>query len=118
MKIWFVDARKNRIVQRGGRKMNEVMEKTLDFLMELRGGNIHRETLVHLDECKERKAELKQLEPAFKEIQASCTKEQQELIEKYFDLYELLNSAEQQEAYCQGMIDAVQILAGLHLLKE
>ena len=93
---------------------NEVMEKTLDFLMELRGGNIHRETLVHLDECKERKADLKQIEPAFKEIQASCTKEH---IEKYFDLYELYNSAEQQEAYCQGMVDAVQILAGLHLLK-
>ena len=96
---------------------NEVREKTMNFLMELRGGNIHRETLVHLDECKERKAELKQIEPALKEIQASCTKEQQELIEKYFDLYELYSSSQQQEAYCQGMVDAMQILAGLHLLK-
>ena len=96
---------------------NEVMQKTMDFLMELRGGNIHRETLVHLDECAERKADLKRLEPAFKEIQASCTKEQQAKINEYLDLYELFNSAQQQEAYCQGMIDAVQILAGLHLLK-
>ena len=84
---------------------NEVMEKTMDFLMELRGGNMHRETLVHLDECAERKADLKQIEPAFKELQASCTKEQQALIEKYFDLYELYSSSQQQEAYCQGMPD-------------
>ena len=67
--------------------------------------------------CAERKADLKRLEPAFKEIQASCTKEQQAKIDEYLDLYELFNSAQQQEAYCQGMIDAVQILAGLHLLK-
>ena len=97
---------------------NEVMEKTMDFLMELRGGNIHRETLVHLDECKERKAELKSLEPAFQEAQSSCTKEQKEQIAEYLEMYELVNCAEQQEAYCQGMIDAVQILAGLHLLKS
>ena len=96
---------------------NEVLEKTMDFLMELRGGNIHRETLVHLDECKERKAELKSLEVAFKEAQSACTEEQKAHIEAYLDMYELLNSAEQQEAYCQGMVDAVQILAGLHLLK-
>lgn len=96
---------------------NEVMEKTMDFLMELRGGNIHRETLVHLDECKERKAELKSLEPAFQEAQSSCTKEQKAQIAEYLEMYELVNCAEQQEAYCQGMVDAVQILAGLHLLK-
>ena len=96
---------------------NEVLEKTLDFLMELRGGDIHRETLIHLDECKERRAELKKLEPALKEIKNACTKEQQAQIEEYFDVYDLVNSAEQQEAYCQGMIDAIQILAGLRLIK-
>ena len=97
---------------------NEVVRKTMDFLMELRCGNMQRDTLIHLDECKERKAELKSLEPAFREAQNSCTKEQKAHMEAYLDMYELVNSAEQQEAYCQGMIDAVQILAGLHLLKE
>lgn len=97
--------------------MNEVMEKTMDFLMELRCGNIHRDTLLHLDECKERKAELKRVEPAFLEFQKSCPKEQQTVITEYMELLEQLNIAQQQEAYCQGMVDAVQILAGLHLLK-
>lgn len=96
---------------------SEVMQKTMNFLMELRCENIHRENLVHLDECKERKAELKSLELAFQEVQSSCTKEQQAQIAEYLEMYELVSCAEQQEAYCQGMVDAVQILIGLHLLK-
>ena len=96
---------------------NEVVRKTMDFLMELRCGDTKRETLVHLDECDERKADLKRLELAFKEAQSACTKEQKAQMEEYLEMYELVRSAEQQEAYCQGMVDAVQILAGLHLLK-
>ena len=39
-------------------------------------------------------------------------------LEKYMDIVDHANFQEQQRAYYQGIVDAIQILAGLKIIKE
>lgn len=97
---------------------NEVVRKLMDFLAELRCGNMQRESLVRLECYDEDRDLLEQLEPAFKEAKAACTEEHRKSIEDYIEQLKSLGFSQQQEAYCQGIVDAIQMLNGLRLLKS
>ena len=95
---------------------NEVVKQVLDFLKELRCTNVQRESLIHLESCKMEKKLLQEMTVGYHEVMNQCNKEQRTIIEQYVEQLKSVSFEEQQEAYCQGMVDAVQILAGLHLL--
>ena len=95
---------------------NEVLKQVLDFLKELRCTNMQRESLVRLESCNTEKKLLQEMKIGYYEVVNQCNKEQRMIMEQYVEQLKAVSFEEQQEAYCQGLVDAVQILAGLHLL--
>ena len=43
---------------------------------------------------------------------------QRDCVENYMEILEHLAFAEKEQAYCQGYIDCIQLLAGLGMFKE
>ena len=52
------------------------------------------------------------------QLLAEISGEQRELLEKYMDIVDHAHFQEEQRAYYQGMIDAIQIFEGLGILKK
>ncbi len=95
---------------------NEVWEKVADILQELRCSDLQRNGLVHLDNCISEKAKLKLLKVQYVKCLDNISAQEQEIIEEYVTQLQQVAFEEQQEAYCQGIVDALQILSGLQLI--
>lgn len=105
------------IIEVGGVAMsNEVWERVVDFLTDLRCSDMQRESLVHLDGCNIEKEKLSALKPEYAKACGSISAEKQKAIDEYVMQLQQVSFEEQQEAYCQGIVDALQILSGLQLL--
>lgn len=101
----------------GGAAMrNEVWEKVVDFLQELRCSDMQRFGLVHLDNCITEKEKLKLSKAQYLKSLDNISAQEQEIIEEYVMQLQQVAFEEQQEAYCQGIVDALQILSGLQLI--
>lgn len=96
---------------------NEVMEKMVLFLQNLRCENVNRETLVHLDSCEREKTKLRKLQTEYEKVKARMFPYNKECLEKYQEQAERAAFEEQQEAYLQGMVDAFQVLEGLGVIR-
>lgn len=96
---------------------NEVMEKMVLFLQNLRCENVNREMLVHLDSCEREKTKLRKLQTEYEKVKARMLSYDKECLEKYQEQAERAAFEEQQEAYLQGMIDAFQVLEGLGVIR-
>ena len=99
-------------------KMNEVFEMVAEVLEELRSEAGEREYSVCTKEAKNAAKELKKANQEYEKLLAEISGEQRELLEKYMDIVDHANFQEQQRAYYQGIVDAIQILAGLKIIKE
>ena len=99
-------------------KMNEVFETVAEVLEELRSESGEREYSVCTKEAKNAAKELKKANQEYEKLLAEISGEQRELLEKYMDIVDHANFQEQQRAYYQGIVDAIQILAGLKIIKE
>ena len=98
--------------------MNEVFETVAEVLEELRSEAGEREYSVCTKEAKNAAKELKKANQEYEKLLAEISGEQRELLEKYMDIVDHANFQEQQRAYYQGIVDAIQILAGLKIIKE
>ena len=98
--------------------MNEVFEMVAEVLEELRSEAGEREYSVCTKEAKNAAKELKKANQEYEKLLAEISGEQRELLEKYMDIVDHENFQEQQRAYYQGIVDAIQILAGLKIIKE
>lgn len=108
---------KNGIIEVGGVAMsNEVWERVAEFLVDLRCSDMQRESLVHLENYSIEKEMLNALKAEYAKICSSISLEKQKAIEKYVEQLQQVSFEEQQEAYCQGVVDTLQILSGLQLL--
>lgn len=96
---------------------NQVWEKTVLFLKELRCEDIKRNSIIHLDSCQHEKECLKTLRETYDREVASLSEAQQKIIADYMEQVQVVSFEEQQEAYCQGIIDCVQMLSGLGVLE-
>ena len=96
---------------------NEVMEKMVLFLQNLRCENVNRETLVHLDSCEREKTKLRKLQTEYEKVKSRMLPYDKECLEKYQEQAERAAFEEQQEAYLQGMMDAFQVLEGLGVIR-
>lgn len=96
---------------------NQVWEKVSIFLKELRCEDMSRDTLLHLRSCEEEKECLKEKQQVYQMVLEQLSSEQIEGIEAYLEQVQTAAFEEQQEAYCQGMVDCIQIISGLGLIE-
>ena len=108
----------NTYLEKGGRKMNEVFEKLSDVFEELRSEADEREYSIQTEEAKKADKELKKENREYEKFLSDLSTEQRNFLENYMDIVEHAHFQEQQRAYYQGIVDAVQILAGLGIVKE
>ena len=62
--------------------------------------------------------ELKKANQEYEKLLAEISREQRVLLEKYMVIVDHAHFQEEQRAYYQGMIDAIQIFDGLGILKK
>lgn len=109
---------KTKILLRRKLKMeNQVWVKVSLFLKELRCEDIKRNSIIHLESCQKEKKALKIFRQVWEKEQKNLSELQQRTICNYIEQMQTVSFEEQQEAYCQGIIDCVQILSGLGLLE-
>ncbi len=85
-------------------------------MQNLRCEDTKRETLVHLDCCREESERLASLEEEYKREMDRIDQRSRVILKQYMEQMLLKSFAEQQEAYLQGILDAFQILCGLGIL--
>ena len=98
--------------------MNEVFETVAEVLEELRSEAGQREYSVCTKEAKNAAKELKKANQEYEKLLAEISREQRVLLEKCMDIVDHAHFQEEQRAYYQGMIDAIQIFDGLGILKK
>ena len=97
---------------------SQVWVKVSLFLKELRCEDIKRNSVIHLESCQKEKKALKIFRQVWEKEQKNLSELQQRAICNYIEQMQAVSFEEQQEAYCQGVIDCVQILSGLGLLES
>lgn len=96
---------------------NQVWEKVILFLKELRCEDIKRKSIIHLDSCQREKKDLEMFRKMWEREEKNLSETQQKTISNYIEQMQAVSFEEQQEAYCQGIIDCIQMLSGLGLLQ-
>ena len=96
--------------------MNEVFERLSDVFEELRSDAGEREYSIQTEEAKKADKELKKENREYEKFLSDLSTEQRNFLENYMDIVDHAHFQEQQRAYYQGIVDAVQILAGLGLV--
>ena len=108
----------NTYLEKGGHKMNEVFERLSDVFEELRSDAGEREYSIQTEEAKKADKELKKENREYEKFLSDLSTEQRNFLENYMDIVDHAHFQEQQRAYYQGIVDAVQILLDLGLLKR
>ena len=98
--------------------MNEVFERLSDVFEELRSDAGEREYSIQTEEAKKADKELKKENREYENFLSELAAERSIVLENDMDIVEHAHFQEQQRAYYQGIVDAVQILAGLGIVKE
>ena len=98
--------------------MNEVFERLSDVFEELRSDAGEREYSIQTEETKKADKELKKANREYEKFLSDLSTEQRNFLENYMDIVDHAHFQEQQRSYYQGIVDAVQILAGLGIVKE
>lgn len=95
---------------------NEVWSEVGAFLNGLRCGNVNRKTYLHLPEVEEAEKVKKAAKANFDEEMKRLDAGQRRQIEAYLEAVQDQAFIEEKQAYCQGYVDCVQLLAGLGIL--
>ncbi len=98
--------------------MNEVFETLSDVFEELRSESEDREYSVQTEEAKAASRELKKKQKAFEAYLSKLPKGDRELLEDYMDAVDHAHYKEEQRAYFQGVVDGIQILEGLGIIRK
>ncbi len=95
---------------------NEIWEKVFTFFMDLRCSEKHRKSRVELESCVAEKKKLEILQKEYTRIEELLSEKDKLTLHEYVEQLKQVSFEEQQEAYCQGIIDTLQILSGMGLL--
>lgn len=98
--------------------MNEVFETLSDVFKELRSEVGEREYSVQTEEAANANETLKRENEAFQNWFSALSDEDRTCVEKYLNAVEHAHFQEEQRAYYQGMVDAIQIFMGLGVVKK
>lgn len=97
---------------------NEVWSEIGTFLNGLQCGNVKRESYIQLPELAEAEKQKKAAQETFRMELDSMEAGQRECVENYMEALKHLAFTAEEQAYCQGYIDCIQLLAGLGVLKS
>ena len=95
---------------------NEVWSEIGTFLNGLRCGNVKRESYIQLSEVAEAEEQKKEAQKIFLKAMDSMETSKRKSIEDYMEKLKHLAFVEEEQAYCQGYVDCIQLLAGLGVL--
>lgn len=96
---------------------NEVLEKVLLFLKQLRCEQTVRKTSVQIPGLQETEKEVEKLFEECSLYMDRLAEQEKQAIDKWVAQKEELVSLQEQKAYCQGYVDCVLLLSGLGLLQ-
>ena len=96
------------------------MKYLKDYLMFLRSFEVKQTngSIPQTEETKKADKELKKANREYEKFLSELSAEQRNFLENYMDIVDHAHFQEQQRAYYQGIVDAVQIFAGLGIVKE
>lgn len=97
---------------------NEVWDEIAEFLKGLRCGNVNRTTYLQFTECKEAKSRQRNKQRECYQILNELPEIKKNVIETYLETMEEAAFENANEAYCQGFVDCIQLLAGLGIMKS
>ncbi|MCD8155708.1 MAG: hypothetical protein LUF78_13685 [Clostridiales bacterium] len=97
--------------------MNIVYETMANFLEELRCENTKKKYVIAAEDIKDAGKELKKWQRKMICYMDKLSGKDRAFLENYLEVLEHDYFKEEQRAYYQGMMDAVQILGGLGLIK-
>lgn len=98
--------------------MNEVFETLSDVFEELRSEAGDREYFVRTEDAANAVQKLEKKNKAYKKYLLNLSTEDREFLEDYMDAVDHAHYKEEQRAYYQGLVDGIQILAGLDMLQK
>lgn len=96
--------------------MNYVWNKVRAFLNELRCEETSRTTLVHLESCIQEQSILRYEVKQYQRVLEKMEGVDASRIVNYVEQIKTVAFEEQQEAYCQGIIDCILIIMGMGLI--
>lgn len=97
--------------------MSDFYEIISNFLEELRCDSAEREYVIAPKDVEKAERELAKKNKEYTEYLKELPHSQQAFLEEYMNVLNHAHFKEEQRAYYQGMMDAVQLLGGLNLLK-
>ena len=97
--------------------MNEVFETLSGILEELRSESGERKYSIQTEEAQGANKELKKKNKSYEKFLLDISADDRAFLEDYMETLEHAHYQEEQRAYYQGMVDAIQILAGLGIVQ-
>lgn len=97
---------------------NEVWSEVGIFLNGLRCGNVKRKGYLQIPELAEAEEQKKAAQETFLMELDAMGKVQRKCVEDYMETLKHLAFVAEEQAYCQGYVDCIQLLAGLGVLKD
>lgn len=97
---------------------NEVWDKVINFLNQLRGEQRSRSSSVQLQGVSETEKKEELLHKECSGYMEKLSHKEQQKIEEWQEKLEELSHLREQQAYCQGYVDCIYLLSGLGLLKQ
>ena len=97
---------------------NEVWEQVGNFLNGLRCENVGRKSYVQFSELKEADKLKKEAQEQYVIVVNKLQTDQRKSIETYVEALKHQAFITEEQAYCQGYVDCIQLLAGVGLLEN
>lgn len=95
-----------------------IWNKVYNFLNELRCENKSESIVVQLENCSKEKDILESQMQVYQDTLQKVPDIERKIIEKYVEQLDAVAFEEQQEAYCQGIVDCIQIMTGMGLIRS
>lgn len=97
--------------------MNQFYETMAAFLEELRCDSAEREYVISSEDIESAEKELAKKNGAYADYLRGLPDDDRAFLDDYMNALNHAHFKEEQRAYYQGMMDAVQLLGGLNLLR-
>lgn len=98
--------------------MNEVYEAVAAILKEMKCDSKKEKYMLNSEYIQLSHSELKEANRKFNTYLSELAQTDQEYLQKYMEIVDRNHFVEQQRLYCQGILDGIQMISGLGLIKE
>lgn len=97
---------------------NEVWEQIGNFLNSLRCENVERKSYIQFSELNEADKLKKEAQKKYETAVGKLQTDQRNNIEEYVETLQHKAFMAEEQAYCQGYVDCIQLLAGMGMLEK